>query len=764
MTPVFRRLIFGVLLTATPGAAVLAQQAALRGFVIDASTEQALQGASVVLTDASGRITGAATDGDGYFAVNRIRPGRYELRVSFVGFAPYDEALDLSAGGVVQRNISLTPSETEIDEVLVEAEAEAGITNVSAGLQTVVPAQIEQVPMPGVSGDLASYLQTVPGVVVQGDRGGQFFVRGGAIDQNLALLDGIPVYMPFHVLSFYSAFPDEIIDNVDLYTGGFGARYGSRISSIFDVRTRNGNKQYLAGAVSLAPFLSTARIEGPLIRNRVSVIASVRHSLVEEVMPKIFDQRLPYRFGDQFAKLHGFLGANHSFSVVGLHTFDRGDLAGTRKSFRGDVEPVFGSTDSLEASWNNALVGGRYAYLSGALPLLAELSIGYSEMDNAIGPEGAPERLAEMKSLDLAAHFTVFVSGREIRFGATRRTSDLAYELDDVFQGFTSSSVDITEWGAYTELRLPVSGGALMLEPGLHLYARPDRSQRWFEPRLRASFRPRGVAGRPELNAAWGIYHQSLIGLNDERDIGNLFTAWVPVPDDADVPESMHAILGIRWRPLQDIGLAVEGFHKRFSNLSVPRFSAFPGFTTALERADGWSAGFDARVDFDGQSFWLESVLDGYASYALSWVEYETGRFAYHPSHDRRHHFNAVLRATRGPINVTVQFQYGSGLPFTESAGFDVWYLLTPEVDVRTEPGIDRIAYGEPFGGRQPAYQRLDVWIERRIERGRNVVKLRAGAVNVFNRDNLFYYDLYTFKRVDQLPLVPSVGVKVELR
>ena len=111
-----------------------------------------------------------------------------------------------------------------------------------------------------------------------------------------------------------------------------------------------------------------------------------------------------------------------------------------------------------------------------------------------------------------------------------------------------------------------------------------------------------------------------------------------------------------------------------------------------------------------------------------------------------------------------MQWQYGSGLPYTQSGGFDEWYLLTPGVDVTKEAGIDRIIYSKPYGGRQPTYARVDLWLERRVERGRYVGTLRAGAVNLFNRENLFYYDLFTFKRVDQLPFLPSVGFKLEFR
>ena len=157
-------------------------------------------------------------------------------------------------------------------------------------------------------------------------------------------------------------------------------------------------------------------------------------------------------------------------------------------------------------------------------------------------------------------------------------------------------------------------------------------------------------------------------------------------------------------------------------------------------------------------------MLDGYVSYSLSQVEYETAQVTYPPAHDRRHQVSALLHAGRGELGFTVQYQYGSGLPFTSSGGFDVWLLLTPDVDVARDPGLQRVAYNEPFGRRQPDYHRLDVWLERRIERQHSVATIRAGVVNAFNRDNLFYYDLFTFRRVDQLPLIPSVGFKMELR
>ena len=236
------------------------------------------------------------------------------------------------------------------------------------------------------------------------------------------------------------------------------------------------------------------------------------------------------------------------------------------------------------------------------------------------------------------------------------------------------------------------------------------------------------------------------------------------VPEDAEVPRALHAIVGGRSRVQSWLSVAAEAYYKDFANLSVPIFSAFPAFTTALQPADGMARGIDIRLEVRDRPFNYDSVLDGYISYALSEVEYQAAQVAYHPAHDRRHQVNALVHAQRGTLGLTLQWQFGSGLPFTSSSGFDVWHLLTPDVDVASDPGVERVLYNTPFNRRQPRYHRIDLWLERRIEHGRTVATLRAGVVNLLNRDNLFYYDLFTFKRVDQLPLIPSVGFKMELR
>ncbi|MBO6574073.1 MAG: TonB-dependent receptor [Rhodothermales bacterium] len=751
-----RLLIVLLLFSCVTGAA--AQTATVRGFVTDAESETALQGATVVL-ERAGALLGEATDGDGFFTLRRVPIGSYTLRVSFVGYQTREETISVTAGELRDLSIALEPATGELEEALVVAEVESGIAAVAAGLETIRPSDVDRIPVPGVSGDLAAYLQTVPGVVLPGDRGGHFHVRGGAPDQNQVLLDGIPVYNPLHVLSMFSAFPEEVIDGADFYTGGYHAAYGERMSSVLDVTARNGNKQDFAGAAALAPFLSGLRLEGPLLTRRASFLLSGRRSLVEELTPDFFGQRMAYRFGDVFGKVHALLGRQHRLSITGLHTFDRGDLAATEKTFLGDALAT-PDTDSTRIAWTNTVFGARYEYFPGFMPAQFTLSGGLSSSTQEFGPAEQLERESSIESLDLKADLVYFLSGGEVALGGLFRATDTAYFMDGQFDDVPNrGSAALEEIAAY--LSVEARAGLLTLTPGLRWYSVPDLSQSVFEPRLRVAA---SVADGHEVSASWGLFHQALIGLNDQRDLGNVFTAWMPV-DGESLPQSMHAVLGWSGTLPAGVRLAVEGYFKDYADLRIPIFSAFPRFNTRLESADGQAYGADVRLEFTGQEFVRESQIGGRVSYSLGKVEYTTDSGAvFPPGHDRRHLAQGVITVSKGEVSLSVQAQYGSGLPFTPSAGFDKWYLFTPDVDVAWEAGEDRLLYAERNSARQPTYGRADVFIQRRIERGRYVGTLRAGALNVFNRSNLFYFDLYTYRRVDQLPVVPSVGMKLELR
>ena len=733
-----------------------AQTATVRGFVRDASDGQGLQGVNVILArPGSDDFFGAATDVDGVYAVSRLPLGTYVLRASFIGYDTHVDTLVLESAQILSYNLELAPDEAQLEEVVVEAESEtAGAASVSAGLQTIRPSDIELIPSPDVSADLVNYLVTLPGVVSTGDRGGQLFVRGGEPTQNLVLIDGMLLYQPFHLVGFYSAFPSDVIASTDVYAGGFGARYGGHLSSVIDISARSGNKRSFVGAVSVAPFVSAGRLEGPLWRDKLSFVTSYRRSLIEEGASRLVNQPLPFDFNDQFGKLHLNISKNSQASITAIRTFDRGVIGTSEES------EIASATDQV--TWMNYAIGGRYILLPATLPLSAELLFSTSNVENTFGPEVEPTRSSRARQYNFAANLTHFVGPINVGWGLFLRTSDLSSDLGGAYQNIQLDRDFVTEAGFYAEPEFRLPNG-LRIQPGLRLDAFPSKGKTFLEPRLRTSWQ----VGIHRVSAAWGIYHQEIVGLTDRRDAGDVFTAWTTSPL-LEVPQATHYILGYNLSPSAALDFSVEGFYKTLSNLSVSEWTAFPRFTTNLQPADGTVIGFDIRAEVDAGRFY------GFASYGYADVTYRAQQEAiqywfgeleqeFSPPHDRTHQVNVLASVELFDFALSVRWQFGSGLPFSEALGFDTFVLVAGPTDVLNTPGQTRVLYGRPYEGRLPTYHRLDVSLDRAFHFGEHVsLTAQMSLINAYDRQNLFYLDLYTLRRVDQLPLIPAAGIQVE--
>jgi hypothetical protein len=269
------------------------------------------------------------------------------------------------------------------------------------------------------------------------------------------------------------------------------------------------------------------------------------------------------------------------------------------------------------------------------------------------------------------------------------------------------------------------------------------------------------------VSAAGGLYRQEIVGLNDRRDATNIFTAWANSPTGV-VPKAAHLLLGYRVMPTPWLRLSVEGFYKDLSTLFISEWTAFPRFTTRLQEASGRAAGLDLRLEIQQPSFYA------FINYGLSSVEYDAMQeslliwfgeetLTFRPPHDRRHQINALVSTSLFGFDVSARLNFGSGLPYNRVRGFDGFVLLDGPVDVSEDPCQARVIYDRPYGGVLPNYHRLDISVDRVFHHGENsVITLQAGVINAYNRANLFALDLFTLRRTDQLPLIPTAGIKFE--
>lgn len=739
-------------------------QQTVRGMVLDASTDEPLAFASLRLSGLASDVEARAASGrDGTFSFGDVPDGRYLLQATFVGFDTTSDTVAVDGVGFDGLLVRLRPSLGTLGEARVEGDR-AGLVGESAGLQRIEPADLALVPVSGGLGDLAAYLQTVPGVASLGDRGGQLFIRGSTPAQSLSQLDGIRVERPFHIVGFYSAFPAEVIERADVYSGGFPARFGGRNGSVIDVTSRPGPPDRLDASASLATFQSGARVSGPIVPGRLSGHVTVRESLIERALPSWLQQSFPYRFGDALANVTATLGGTATLGVTALRTHDRGDVAGTRLRVGGAAVPV---TPELASRylirWENEGVGTTLRAGGDALGGLLRLSASRSR--SRVGADSVLRRRATSEALEGVAE----VSGRRgalgWRLGGFGRLGELEYRFDDLAGALAADSVGTTEGGGYTELSL--RRGGVQVEGGLRVHAYQPAGAVSVEPRARLLWEPpnRGL-GRSvgAVSLAAGVFRQGEVGLRDSRESGDAFVAYVPIPDGERLPASRHLLLGIDGSAGSGITVSAETFVKTFSDLRIPRVSSVLLPDTRFDLGSGHAVGADLRADASRAVG--DATVTGSVGYSVQSVRHrlDAGGDAFPAPHDRRHQLSLLGKLTVSGFTLHGQFQYGSGLPYTPSAGFDRFIDPDDPDASAADDGVVRALYGDRNARRLPAYHRLDLWVQRDLVQPGYTLGIQLGVMNVYNRANLFYFDLAEFRRVDQIPVLPTLGILLRTR
>lgn len=727
-----------LLLLAAPA---FGQLATILGVVTDAGDGQPLQGVNVALRSTSGELSGTATQEGGQYVLSRIQPGDYVLAITFIGYSDYRDTLAIGFGDRLTINVRLESDTEELDGVVVESDRGASGGAVSAGFETVRAAELNRIPVAGLSADLVNYLTGIPGVVTTGDRGGQLFVRGGTPSQNLFLVDGMRVLQPIHIVGLFSSFPADIIAYTDVYAGGFGSPFGGTLSSVFDVHTRNGNKRRVDASASIAPFLATGRLEIPIVKDRVSIMGSVRRSLIDRTAPEIAGEELPFKFGDTFLKFHGFVSPTSHVAFTALNTFDEGNLAA-------------GSDRDGRVAWNNEAFGGQFFYLSPTFPVLTQVSISTTRFEIYTGGKENPRQSSLTQGFNGHIGFGYLLGSSEIHFGLFGESMEFDYRLSRRF--IDRREEFITEGGAFIEATLR-RGRNSEVSAGYRLHSFPSRGQTFGEPRFRFSVSANGGTLPVTINGAAGIYHQTIVALTNDRVVSNVFTAWAPSPQNRPVPKSVHGILGVSTSPMAGVDFSLEGYWMSVDHIGFPPLGRELDADTILDNVEGASRGVDVRLEATRKR-WFAS-----ASYGLGFVEYNSESGDFSPPHDRRHQIGLLAGGTWRGLKLNINWVYGSGLPFTPINGF------YSEVDV-TNTGVNAsdegrlsIFFDDSFSDRLPSFHRLDVTLDYAVKLPYSRLTFQVGAINVYDQDNLFDFDYFSLSRINQLPFIPSVGMKLDI-
>lgn len=746
------------------------QNAVIKGFVFEKESGEAVPFTNVFL---KGTSYGSTTDANGNFVITKIPPGSYVLMIKSMGYDSLYLPISVKAGEVQSKRLALVKSSFTLAEFSISAEKEKSQSETRTSVAYVTPKQIKQMPSIGGTPDLAQYLQVLPGVIFTGDQGGQLYIRGGAPIQNKVLLDGMIIYNPFHSIGLFSVFDTDIMKSADVYSGGFGAEYGGRVSSIMDIKTRDGNKKRVSGKVDLNTFGAKLLIEGPIKKfdeskgSSISYVFSAKNSYLSESSKYLYSYidsaGLPFDFRDIYGKI----------SVNSAN--------GSRVNFYG-----FNFNDNVfykniaDFNWKSSGGGMNFVLIPGSSPVIMDGAVAYSKYKIVLESPDQKPRSSDINGFNIGLGFNYILGKDQIRYGIEMAGFTTNYDFTNSANLNISQQENTTEMGAFVKYKKLYK--KFIFEPGLRIQIYSSLGDISFEPRYAMKY---NLSDKVRFKLASGIYSQNLISASSQRDVVNLFYGFLSGSDQlpdarfdgtevkGQIQKAQHVVFGVEFDPIKKLTCNVEGYIKNFSQITElnrrkiynddadhSNDELFPPWTKedfTWESAIAKGADFSAKYELKKMYIWV--------AYSLGWVTRNDGIIEYPTHYDRRHNVNTLVSYVFGSLDqwqLDFRWNYGSGFAFSRTLG------VYPSLNFGTNIGDDYLnqnetpgtLYEENNGGRLPDFHRLDVNIKYKHSfTERNILEINVGATNVYNRDNVFYFDRITKSRVNQLPFMPSIGI-----
>ena len=718
----------------------------IRGIVTDSTNGERLPGVNVRV-EGTGR--GWVTNVNGFYLIAAVPHGRHTVTASAVGYMSRGLSVDVAGSEPVRLDIMLVPRLIEASEVTIEGEREEEATQRSASIHVVTPHDLRLVPS-AAQADLFRTMELLPGISSTSDVNSKFYVRGGAADQNLVLLDGMKLFNPFHAYGSFGALDPQIIKAAEIYTGAFPANYGDRLSSVVNVTTRDGNRSGFAGNAGINFLSANLGLEGPITGDN-SWLVSGRKSVFAGTLEKLVPSSAPASFYDLFFK--GTAGS--STERVGI----RGFISDDRITPADPAQP--------DHHWRSAAFAGVVSGLiTDRIYMDLNLGLSTSEVTRSGGPASqVPPASSRISEWSFRGEFDVYPENQDhfaVGFeSAFPEISNVLPTRAGTDRPFADDEGELWLWFRFTtEL------GPLGVDAGIHtelstisgavLGNRAVPLRQILQPRLALSY---NLSGNWMVKAAFGVFTQNIITINNEDDLISLFDAWVYLPDQLRPEEADHYVLGLEGNFTPRLAASIQGYVKDYRSLALYNpdkiFPEDPDYVSGT----GISSGVETLLRYS------LPPADIYASYILSRASVSATGMTYAPRYDQTHAVKAmgVLHLLEN-LDITVRWEYGSGYPYTQNAGF---YSRLSLSDIDRDPfpggsGDPMRVLGAKNAARLPAYRRLDAAIAFRFAlRG---VRGSAGVnvLNLLDVRNILYYDRVTGKTDYMIPFFPSAFITAE--
>ncbi len=753
-----------------------AQKVSLYGYVTDEQTGEKLIGASVSATDVG---KGVSTNSQGYFSLT-LPAGLRQIALSYPGYRPRSLEINLTRDTLATFLLSAA---SVLEEV--EITSSAGVNEDRPNALSLPIRQIRAVPALGGEVDVVKVLQRLPGIKMGNEGTTGLFVRGGTPDQNLILLDGIPVYNISHLFGFVSVFNASSISHLDVIKGGFPARYGGRLASVIDIHTKGGNLKSWHGEVEAGIISSKIFVEGPLKKDVCSITASARRSFYEAYT-------LPQRWlksDGEFNNLNFYdfnIKINYKLSerdkLIWSSYFGRDALNLLSRS----QEDTLKFVNNRRLEWGNSIHSLRWTRLWGER-LFSNVGVfsnayRYSFEQDMQAQRAATGELLDQRLFNFAsniddlgfiADFSYYPSSRHaIKFGASatahtfkpgftanaRRGANVENPIDTANAVVNIRAVEAR---IYAEDNYKITS-TLTANLGLHASAFwvQNRQYTSLEPRVSLTQR---VGKKASLNAGFTTMQQYLHLLSNSG-LGIPADLWVPPTAKVAPQRSWQASVGWNMTPRPGWELGADVYYKSMSNLIDYK----PGSSFLIEGVN-WEdkvalggTGTSRGIELFGRK--TTGAFTGMAGYTLAWTDrsfadIDNGQpfpFRY----DRRHEFQiSGMYQFNKRISLSAAWTFSSGNPVTLPVGIypSLSYPPVPNsfrgigrsslIDVDypglggtgVQEGIIVLDYGRKNNQRMPDYHRLDLSVQFTKQKKRGERTWGIQVYNVYNQINPYF-------------------------
>lgn len=716
----------------------------------------------------------AVSDDQGRFRLQGPA-GSFTLKVERLGYASLSRLVTLRAGETVDVEVEVQPAAVLLEGVGVEAarsrERERFEQTAGASVRELRAADLKRVPGVGEADPIRA-IEVLPGVVSTSDFSSSFHVRGGSADQNLILLDGTPIFSPFHLGGFFSVFNADMVERAELASGGFEAKYGGRVSSVLTVESDPGDGEFgVDGGVSL--LATRVAVRGGIGERDVRWRLSARRSYFDKILAPVAD--FPYHLQDLQGVVEVGLGPRDRLRFTGYTGDDVLDFTQLDDpDFPLRIDWSWGN-DVAGVRWDRDLARGRLAARASTSRFATGLSFpDFDDTDfrsrvtqNGLGADLA-WRVAPVVEVAVGVEFNDYDYDNVARTGGTT---------------FSQGAGSGQQLGAH----LQTSWG----RPGSWLVEAGARVDRWspdpgepvaeVSPRL-AVKRFLGGGSRWAVNASVGRYTQFIHSLRDEElPLG--LDVWVLAGSRAPHVVSDQLQFGLEAFPTDEWTFSVEGYVRAFDGVVTFNTTDDPNDERDdILAGDGlsWGADFFVRRSGTPINGWIAlSLLKAERTFPDVFSgEIERPEVTYAPIFDRRMDLDVVVqfpapRGWEGGLRLNV----GTGTPYTRPlASYSAYQPRFLKDGGRASwagetDGGDFAGYalllGDRNGERYPLYHRLDVSFRKEYAKSWGVLTPHIDLLNVYNQKNVLFY-FYEYERspavrsgISMFPILPTIGVEV---